>query len=123
VDLELFSNNARDVDLEALARSPDLGNLASLDLAGNKFGLRGVRALAASTGLGSLGRVNLGPLGGLEQPAAWALTTSATLPWLRPVHFKPGGSVLHGRNLSGWWAFPTRVPFRHWGTDGTIIED
>jgi hypothetical protein len=124
VALELNNNGARDADVQALAKSPHLGRLSTLDLANNAFGLRAVQAIAASSTLGNLSHLNLGFLSGIKDPATWALSTSAALPWLLPFRFEA-----HYRHNTldpfyDWWAFPTRVHFRRRSADGRgIVAD
>jgi uncharacterized protein (TIGR02996 family) len=111
VALDLWNCDANAQDIECLASTPHLSKLNDLALAGSRVGTRGVSALAGSSSLGKLGIVILGGLGGITEAARWALTTSATLPWLREVRMDP--YLRHVGILNPQlWGFPTRGPFR-----------
>jgi hypothetical protein len=58
--LNLYGNRVTAAGAEALAASPLLAGLTTLELAGNRIGTAGARALAASPHLGRLTRLTAG---------------------------------------------------------------
>lgn len=89
--LELgYSNTLGTAGAEAIARSPALTKLTSLDLASNAIGTEGVRALVGSPSLQGLSSLNLAN-NGIDLEGILILATNAPTP-LRVLHL-PANSM------------------------------